>query len=206
MKRVQKRGQAAMEFLMTYGWALLVVLIAIGALAFFGVLNPSRFLPQQCVLGPGLACADFKVTSVDQKVQITVQNGLGEDLKQFQIYVDNVGGKHKCGGYYGYVAFYVNSASRSPPLRDGSAEKLINLFNGNGIQCGGGVNNCCTDFKKPPLGLYPYDLCPSITSCYAGEPQWKVGEKFSEDIVITYQTEGSQILHQRVGRLTTQIE
>jgi len=41
-----KKGQALMEFLMTYGWAILVVLVAIGALAYFGVLNPERFLPK----------------------------------------------------------------------------------------------------------------------------------------------------------------
>lgn len=28
-----------MEFLMTYGWAILVILVAIGALAYFGVLK-----------------------------------------------------------------------------------------------------------------------------------------------------------------------
>ena len=31
---------------MTYGWAILVVLIAIGVLAYFGVLSPERFLPE----------------------------------------------------------------------------------------------------------------------------------------------------------------
>jgi len=36
-----RKGQAAMEFLMTYGWAILVVLVVIGALAYFGVLSPS---------------------------------------------------------------------------------------------------------------------------------------------------------------------
>jgi|SRR3990167_9969356 len=35
-----KKGQAAMEFLMTYGWAILVVLIALGALFYLGVFNP----------------------------------------------------------------------------------------------------------------------------------------------------------------------
>ena len=30
-----RKSQAAMEFLMTYGWAILVVLVAIGALAYF---------------------------------------------------------------------------------------------------------------------------------------------------------------------------
>lgn len=40
-----KQGQAAMEFLMTYGWAILVVIAAIGALAYFGVLKPALFRP-----------------------------------------------------------------------------------------------------------------------------------------------------------------
>lgn len=35
-----KKGQAAMEFLMTYGWAILTGLIAIGVLAYFGVFSP----------------------------------------------------------------------------------------------------------------------------------------------------------------------
>ena len=40
-----KKSQAAMEFLMTYGWAILVVLVAIGALAYFGVLKqPQTYL------------------------------------------------------------------------------------------------------------------------------------------------------------------
>jgi len=58
-----KKGQAAMEFLMTYGWAILVVLAAIGALSYFGVLKPQQFLPEQCVLVPGMACLDFKVNT-----------------------------------------------------------------------------------------------------------------------------------------------
>src|SRR3989344_976291 len=74
-----KRGQAAMEFLMTYGWAILAVLISIASLAYFGVLNPSRFLPESCILFPGVACIDFKVS--ETYVVITVQNGMGENLE-----------------------------------------------------------------------------------------------------------------------------
>jgi len=55
-----KKAQAAMEFLMTYGWAILVVLAAIGALAYFGVLSPDRFLPEKCTLPSGIACLDFR--------------------------------------------------------------------------------------------------------------------------------------------------
>ncbi len=86
-----KKGQAAMEFLMTYGWAILVVLIAIGALAYFGVLNPSRFLPSQCTLEPGLSCDEFKVTSGaagTSEVQLIVRNGAGDSIDFSSIYID----------------------------------------------------------------------------------------------------------------------
>ena len=43
-----KRGQAALEFLSTYGFAFLIILVMIGALAYFGVLDPTRFLPNRC--------------------------------------------------------------------------------------------------------------------------------------------------------------
>ena len=78
------RGQAAMEFLMTYGWAILVVLIAIGALAYFGVLNPNPFLPDRCNLPSGYNCKDFKVINragagLDE-IYITLENGAGRDI------------------------------------------------------------------------------------------------------------------------------
>ena len=48
-----RKGQAAMEFLMTYGWAILVVLIAIGLLAYF--IKPQSLLPEQCILNAPLS-------------------------------------------------------------------------------------------------------------------------------------------------------
>ena len=79
MKHIYKKSQAAMEFLMTYGWAILVVLAAIGALAYFGVLKPQQFLPEQCILAPGIACLDFKVTS--DEVMLIISNSLGRDIE-----------------------------------------------------------------------------------------------------------------------------
>ncbi len=73
-----RKAQAALEFLMTYGWAILVVLIAIGALAFFGVLSPERFLPAKCTLQPGLACTDHKITP--GQVTVVVKNGYGTNI------------------------------------------------------------------------------------------------------------------------------
>ena len=73
-----RKSQAALEFIMTYGWAILVVLIAIAALAYFGVLSPSQFLPSKCTLQPGIACLDHKATPTTLAVQI--QNSLGNDI------------------------------------------------------------------------------------------------------------------------------
>lgn len=75
---MNKKSQAALEFLMTYGWAILVVLVAVGALAYFGVLSPDKFLPAKCTLQSGLACIDHKATATQLQVRVT--NSLGYDL------------------------------------------------------------------------------------------------------------------------------
>src|SRR3989338_4344659 len=87
-KGISKKGQAAMEFLMTYGWAILVVLIAIGALAYFGVLSPGRFLPRSCTLVPGLDCSEFKVSSGAAQVQLFIRNGLGSSIDFSSLNID----------------------------------------------------------------------------------------------------------------------
>ncbi|RLE42165.1 hypothetical protein DRJ48_04100 [Candidatus Woesearchaeota archaeon] len=79
-----KRAQAAMEFLMTYGWAILVVLVVIGALAYFGILNPSTLLPERCEIQMGLYCKDHLVqtdASDNGKILLTIENGRGSDIR-----------------------------------------------------------------------------------------------------------------------------
>ena len=54
-----KKAQSAMEFLMTYGWAILVVLIIVGALGYFGVLNPRRLIPNSCQMTGKVKCDEI---------------------------------------------------------------------------------------------------------------------------------------------------
>ena len=52
-----------MEFLSTYGWAFLVILVVIGAFVYFGGFNPSRSLPDKCLFGSLFICTDFQIDS-----------------------------------------------------------------------------------------------------------------------------------------------
>jgi len=73
-----KKAQAAMEFMMTYGWAILVVLAAIGALAYFGVLSPSKHIPETCMFQQGIACVDYAVAS--DEVSLFIRNGYAKSI------------------------------------------------------------------------------------------------------------------------------
>ena len=92
---MRKRGQAAMEFLMTYGWAILVVLIVIGALAYFGVLNPQQFLPQKCQFSTGLVCVDKQLTN-DGVFKLRISNGLGNAIDITGISITDTQGFASC--------------------------------------------------------------------------------------------------------------
>ena len=71
------KGQAAFEFLLTYGWALLAVLTSVGALAYFGLLTPAAFLPERCDIVVEFACTDFYVSK--SAVTLELLNTLGEE-------------------------------------------------------------------------------------------------------------------------------
>jgi len=79
-----------MEFLMTYGWAILVVLAAIAALAYFGVLSPEKFLPEKCILQPGIACVSHKVEPT--QITLVISNGLGRTITINSIAVGSCSG------------------------------------------------------------------------------------------------------------------
>jgi hypothetical protein len=85
----KRKAQAAMEFLMTYGWAILVVLAAITALAYFGVLSPAKFIPEACTLPStgGMACIDF--TMYQDGAVLYIANGGGRDLVVNNITIDD---------------------------------------------------------------------------------------------------------------------
>jgi len=57
----RSKAQAAVEFLTTYAWAILVIAIVLAALIWLGVFNPMGRVSERCYLGPGLECEDFSM-------------------------------------------------------------------------------------------------------------------------------------------------
>jgi len=43
------------DFLLTYGWAILVVLVAVGILAYYNVLSPDSFRPSFEIMNVSVA-------------------------------------------------------------------------------------------------------------------------------------------------------
>lgn len=83
-------SQVALEFIMTYGWAIAVALIAIGVLAYFGVLDPDSFMPKRCAFEAGIGCTDFEVN--EGSITLVLRNGKGEDISISEIKAKNCTG------------------------------------------------------------------------------------------------------------------
>jgi YVTN family beta-propeller protein len=52
------KSQSAMEYLMTYGWAILIVAVVLGALYSLGIFNGANFLGGTCIAAPGYLCTN----------------------------------------------------------------------------------------------------------------------------------------------------
>ena len=79
-----KRGQSAMEYLMTYGWAILVIIIVIAVLFYIGVLNPRNVTPTSCTFPPGISCSSFKLIE-DGTLKLTIGQATGHRMRIINI-------------------------------------------------------------------------------------------------------------------------
>ena len=74
------KSQAALEFLTTYGWAFLVIIIMIGALAYFGILNPVKIVPNRCNFGSEFSCVDYQISETAHTMKIKLKNNVGQTI------------------------------------------------------------------------------------------------------------------------------
>lgn len=54
--------QSAMEYLLTYGWAILVISIVLSAFLYLGVFNSGTFVNSQCIAQADFSCLTAQMT------------------------------------------------------------------------------------------------------------------------------------------------
>ncbi len=74
---VSSKGQAAVEFLTTYGWMFMIILVVFGGLAYFGLTDVKSNIPDSCTINKAFSCNAYvanetgfyaiEITNVDNK-------------------------------------------------------------------------------------------------------------------------------------------
>ena len=70
---MDKRAQGLFDFMVTYGWAILVILVAIGAVIYMGVLEPKA---GSCKFTESIECLD-SIISGNGTLTIALRNSVG---------------------------------------------------------------------------------------------------------------------------------
>ncbi|MBR9699135.1 hypothetical protein GOV09_01610 [Candidatus Woesearchaeota archaeon] len=82
-----KKAQQAVEFLMNYGWALIIFLLIVAVLTYAGVLNWAFLSPRTCIFPAGISCRDFEIRQTDDEIAIAFKNSLGADITDVSIFI-----------------------------------------------------------------------------------------------------------------------
>jgi len=81
---VSRKAQAAVEFLTTYGWAVLIIVVVLIALGWLGVFNVQQHVPDQCRFPIGtVSCIDAKVVwdGTDTRLgSLTIRNDFNRQI------------------------------------------------------------------------------------------------------------------------------
>ncbi|MFW5872277.1 MAG: hypothetical protein ACOCUT_04145 [bacterium] len=82
---MKKKGQAALEFLITYGWAIVIIVGIIASLFFMGVQNPDRYISSRCLFEDSFVCADFGFEPNNNRVVLELENIIGAPIELIEI-------------------------------------------------------------------------------------------------------------------------
>jgi hypothetical protein len=55
------RCQSAIEYLVTYGWSILILALAIAALFMLGIFNPFQIVNTECIFPAGIECTGASI-------------------------------------------------------------------------------------------------------------------------------------------------
>ncbi len=86
-KKARGKLQSAMEYLMTYGWAILVIGLILGTLYFLGVFNTANLAPR----APPGACTIYRPEGPGSTANLNLEGTCGDVYPQFILQSRGVG-------------------------------------------------------------------------------------------------------------------
>jgi len=93
-----KRGQAALEYLTTYGWVLVIIVIVAAALYALGLLNPATYQPHTCTGFSSLTYTDHVINS-SGAMKLVLKNGVGKTITSANISSVKIDGTEKLSSH-----------------------------------------------------------------------------------------------------------
>ncbi len=75
--KLSSKAQSAMEYLMTYGWAILIIAVVLAALFELGVFKVS--LPNECIASSGYYCQN-PILSTTGVLNVSIGQGTGQTM------------------------------------------------------------------------------------------------------------------------------
>jgi len=80
------KGQTAIEYLMTYGWAILIILIVAGVLAYYGIFAPGSFLGPSSKGFVQVAILSPWKFDPNGDLSMQVENRVGQDINITRVF------------------------------------------------------------------------------------------------------------------------
>ena len=92
------KGQAAIEYIMTYGWAILALVIVVGILFGSGVLNPTYLVAEECDLGSNFPCNFIIFNEAgESRISLEIYNGFPYEVQITNLVIE----EKDSGGVFG---------------------------------------------------------------------------------------------------------
>ena len=120
------KGQAVVEYLTTYGWAILGLLIVIAVLFSSGILSPNYLISEECSFGTSFRCdSAFFNEGQSSKMLVNIFNGFPYKVKVVKFELWSSDTHDPFTGFDGNI-----------DLSSGSSNTFSGLFSGQQVQEG----------------------------------------------------------------------
>jgi hypothetical protein len=88
---MESRGQTALEYLITYGWAILVILIVLSVLWYYGIFNPATWAGSQVISSTSFQVLDWKISNTSLDFSVGNKAGSTVELTALAVSGDIIG-------------------------------------------------------------------------------------------------------------------